>query len=84
MTELSIPPDASDDQSARLVREHVSVGDVVEVRERDRTGSDDPETTGEVTGLETGYLELDGRSLADGSLRYDEIGTVVLVERADE
>lgn len=79
MTELTIPPDASDERAAALVSDHVDVGDVVEVWERDRTGGDDPEVTGEVTGIEPGYLELDGRPLGEGSVRYDRIGTVIKV-----
>lgn len=80
MTELSIPRDADEERAAALVREHVSVGDVIEVWERDRTDADDPEFTGEVTGIEPGYLELDGQSLEDESIRYDKIGTIIRVE----
>ncbi|EMA46221.1 hypothetical protein [Halobiforma nitratireducens] len=76
MTELTIPPDADDQRAAKLVRDHLEIGDAVEVREMDRTGSDDPETTGEVTGFEAGYLELDGNPPTEGSPRYDEIHTV--------
>ncbi|QSW99565.1 hypothetical protein [Haloterrigena alkaliphila] len=84
MTELTIPPDATEERAATLVREHVTVGELVEVWERDRTGADDPEYIGEVTGIEPGYLELDDQSLEGGSIRYDEIGTVVKVEPAGE
>ena len=83
MTELSVPRDADQERAAELVRQHVSVGDVVEVWERDRTGGDDPEITGEVTGIEPGYLELDGQSVEGGSVRYDRIGRVVRVEDAE-
>lgn len=82
MTELTVPPDADGDEVVELVREHVTVGDVVEIWERDRTGSDDPEHRGEVTGLEPGYLELDGDSPDGASVRYDEIGSIVRIESA--
>ena len=84
MTELTVPRDVDQERAAELVSQHVSVGDVVEVWERDRTDADDPEHDGEVTGIETGYLELDGQPPGDGSVRYDQIGTVVKVENADE
>lgn len=80
MTELTIPPDADEVRATKLVQEHVDVGDVVEIWEADRTGSDDPHHTGEVTGLEPGYLELDGRPLDEGSIRYDEIHSLIRVE----
>ncbi|SFC44711.1 hypothetical protein SAMN05444422_108184 [Halobiforma haloterrestris] len=83
MTELTIPPGADGTRAAELVADHVEVGDVVEVREMDRTGSDDPETTGEVTGIEAGYLELDGNPPAEGSPRYDEIHTLVKLDNAE-
>ena len=80
MTELTIPPDADDERAAALVREHVDVGDEVEVREAERTGGDDPAVTGEVTGIEAGYLELDGQPLDGKSVRYDEIKSLTRVE----
>ena len=83
MTELSVPRDADQERAAELVHQHVTVGDVVEVWERDRTGGDDPEITGEVTGIEPDYLELDGQSVEEGSVRYDRIGKVVRVEDAE-
>ena len=79
MTELTVPSDADQERAAALVRDHVTIGDVVEVWERDRTGGDDPEVTGEVTGIEPGYLELDGQPPGEGSVRYDRIGTVIKV-----
>lgn len=82
MTELTVPRDADEERTAALVREHVEIGDVVQIWERDRTDADDPEITGEVTGVETGYLELDDQPLEEGSVRYDEIGTVIRVEPA--
>ena len=82
MTELEIPRDADNDRAAELVADHVTVGDVVEVWERDRTDADDPERTGEVTGIEPGYLELDGRPLEEGSVRYDEIGLIIRQQSA--
>ncbi|MCW8172466.1 hypothetical protein D8S78_08070 [Natrialba swarupiae] len=81
MTELTIPPDAGEQKATRLVQEHVTVGDDVEVRKADRTGSGDPQLTGEVTGIEAGYLELDGKSLG-GSVRYDEIHTIARLDSA--
>ncbi|MFP8954292.1 hypothetical protein ACLI4Z_15185 [Natrialbaceae archaeon A-arb3/5] len=80
MTELTIPPDADEQEATKLVQEHVEVGDIVEVREAERTGSGEPEITGEVTGIEPGYLELDGQPLDEGSVRYDEIQTLTIVE----
>ncbi|ELY93889.1 hypothetical protein C483_04399 [Natrialba hulunbeirensis JCM 10989] len=80
MTELTIPRDANTDEASALVKEHVEVGDHVEVREADRTGGDDPSITGEVTGVEPGYLELDGKSPDEGSPRYDEMRTVTRVD----
>ncbi|OVE86403.1 hypothetical protein [Natronolimnobius baerhuensis] len=77
MTELEIPPDATEDRATALVTEHVAVGDVVEVWEADRTDASDPDRTGEVTGLEPGYLELDGKSLGEGSVRYTEIHSLI-------
>ncbi|WP_247002049.1 hypothetical protein [Halosolutus gelatinilyticus] len=80
MTDLTIPPDANTDRAAALIREHVDVGDEVEVWEGDRTGADDPEHVGTVTGFEPGYLELDGQSPGEGSIRYDQIRSVVRVD----
>ncbi|MFC4543409.1 hypothetical protein ACFO5R_15875 [Halosolutus amylolyticus] len=80
MTDLTIPPDADQQEAATLVQQHVSVGDEVEVWEADRTGADDPERAGTVTGIEPGYLELDGQPLDEGSVRYDEIHVVVRVD----
>ncbi|MWV39907.1 hypothetical protein [Natrialba sp. INN-245] len=82
MTELTIPPDADEQKATRLVQEHVTVGDDVEVRKADRTGSGDPQLTGGVTGIEAGYLELDGNSLGEGSVRYDEIHTIARLDSA--
>ncbi|ELZ05626.1 hypothetical protein C482_01901 [Natrialba chahannaoensis JCM 10990] len=80
MTELTIPRDAGTEEASALVKEHVAVGDKVEIREADRTGGDDVAMTGEVTGIEPGYLELDGQSPKNGSPRYDEIRTVTRVD----
>ncbi|GAB3665949.1 hypothetical protein [Halopiger thermotolerans] len=80
MTDLTIPPDADDERAKALVQEYVDVGDVVQVWEADRTGSDDPEHEGEVTGLEPGYLELDGQPLDEGSIRYDKIHSLIRLE----
>ncbi|RQG90041.1 hypothetical protein EA462_08555 [Natrarchaeobius halalkaliphilus] len=80
MTELTIPPEADQKRAAKLIQEHVDVGDTVEIREAERTGSDSPTITGEVTGIDPGYLELDGQPLTEGSVRYDEIHTVTRLE----
>ncbi|SDR14616.1 hypothetical protein [Natronobacterium texcoconense] len=80
MTQLTIPPEVDDQEAAKLVRDHIEVGDTVEVRESDRTGSDDVATTGKVTSIGPGYLELDGNPPTEGSPRYDEIHTVVKLE----
>lgn len=80
MTELTVPPDADEQTAADLVREHVSVGDVVEIWKRERTDADDPEHSGEVTGFEPAYLELDDQSPEGKSVRYDEIDTVIKAE----
>ena len=80
MTELEMPPHADEQQVAELVAEHVAVGDEVQVWGADRTGGDDPERTGTVTGIEPGYLELDDEPLEGRSVRYDEIKTVSRVE----
>ncbi|SIR61821.1 hypothetical protein [Natronorubrum thiooxidans] len=80
MTELTIPPDANEQQTAELLREHVSTGDTVEIWDRKRASGDDPKHTGTVTDLGPGYLELDGQSPTDSSVRYDEIGSVIRVE----
>lgn len=82
MTELEIPPDASEGRAAKLVQEHVSVGDIVEVWEADRTDASDADRTGKVTGIEPGYLELDGHDLSEGSVRYDEIRTLIRVKNS--
>ncbi|ARS90675.1 hypothetical protein [Natrarchaeobaculum aegyptiacum] len=80
MTELTIPTDADQQQASRLVREHVEVGDLVRVTELERTGSDDPELTAEVTAVEPGHLELDGEGADGRGFRYDEIHTLTRVE----
>ncbi|AFZ73316.1 hypothetical protein SAMN05443661_12518 [Natronobacterium gregoryi] len=80
MTQLTIPADVDGQAAAKLVRDHVEVGETVEVRKTERTGSDDVELAGEVTGIESGYLEIDGHPPTEGSPRYDEIHTIVKVE----
>ncbi|THE63971.1 hypothetical protein D8Y22_15295 [Salinadaptatus halalkaliphilus] len=84
MTELTIPPDADEQQATRLVQDHVEIGDTVEIREAERTGGDDPEITGTVTGVEAGYLELDDEPLDGKSVRYDELQTISRVESASK
>lgn len=81
MTELTIPPDADGERAAQLVQEHVEVGDVVEVQSKEwADDSQDFDIEGTVTGFEPGYLELDDRPVDEGSVRYDEIHTVVRVD----
>ncbi|WP_049927416.1 hypothetical protein [Halopiger goleimassiliensis] len=80
MTELTIPPEADEQRAAELISDHVDVGDDVEVREAERTGSDDHAVTGEVTDVSPGYLELDGEPLDGKSVRYDEIETLTLLD----
>jgi hypothetical protein len=76
MTDLTIPPDADTDRIEALVRDHLEIGDTVEVRNEERTEDHGTDVVGEVTGFEAGYLEIDGRPLDGGSVRYDEIHTV--------
>lgn len=80
MTELTIPPDADQQRAGKLVRDHVDVGDVVRVREAERTGGDDPGVTGEVTSVEAGQLEIDGEGADGRGFRFDRIHTVTRVE----
>lgn len=83
MTELTIPPDTDEEHAAQLVREHVEVGDVVEVRSKEwADDSQDFDIEGTVTGIEPGYLELDDQPVDEGSVRYDEIHTVTQVDSA--
>ncbi|ELY49333.1 hypothetical protein [Natronolimnohabitans innermongolicus] len=82
MTDLTIPRDANEEDAEKLVREHVEIGDTVQIWERERTDDGDHDVVGEVTGIEAGYLELDGQSPESGSVRYDEIDTVIRVEDA--
>jgi len=80
MTDLTVPSDANTKRIKALVQNHVELGDTVEVRSEERTEDRMMDVTGEVTGLEPAYLELDGRSLAEGSVRYDEINSVSILE----
>ncbi|TYL39185.1 hypothetical protein CV102_07825 [Natronococcus pandeyae] len=80
MTQLTIPPDADEERATKLVQEHVEIGDVVEVRNQERTEGDAFDVTGTVTGVEPGYLELDERPPAEGSVRYDEIHTITKID----
>ncbi|WP_254530550.1 hypothetical protein [Natrinema gelatinilyticum] len=80
MTDLTIPPNATEERIAELVRSHVDIGDVVEVRNEERTEDHQVDVTGEVTDFERTYLELDGRPLDDGSVQYDQIHTVSKIE----
>lgn len=80
MTELTIPTDADQQLASQLVREHVDLGDVVRVTEAERTGSEEPAVTGEVTGVEPGQLQLDGEGIDGKGVRYDRIHTVTRVE----
>lgn len=80
MTDLTIPPDADTDQVKALVRDHVEPGDTVEVRSEERTEDHLTDVTGEVTALESDYLEIDGQPPGDGGVRYDDIHTVSKIE----
>ena len=81
MTELTIPPDADGDRAAQLVQEHVEVGDVVEVQSKEwADDSQDFDIEATVTGFEPVYLELDEQPVDEGSVRYDELHTVVRVD----
>jgi len=80
MTNLTVPPDANTRRTKALVQEHVDIGDTVEVRSAERTMDQITLVTGDVTGFESEYLELDGQSLDEGSVRYDEIHTVSKIE----
>lgn len=81
MSQLTIPPDADQERATELVREHVEVGDAVEVRSQEWADPDQGfDIEGTVTGLEPGYLEIDERPVGEGSVRYDEIHTVSKVK----
>ncbi|MDS0474982.1 hypothetical protein [Natrinema sp. 1APR25-10V2] len=80
MTDLTIPPDADERRAAELVQSHVEIGDTVEIRNAERTEDHQLDVTGEVTGFEPEYVELDGQSLDDKGVRYDEIHTVSRIE----
>ncbi|ELY58259.1 hypothetical protein [Natronococcus jeotgali] len=83
MTELTIPPDADEERAAQLVREHVEVGDVVEVRSEEWADErQNVDVEGTVTALEPGYLELDEQPPGEGSVRYDEIHTISTIDSA--
>lgn len=84
MTELTVPRDADQETAAELVQNHVAVGDVVEIWERERTDGDDPQHRGEVTGIEPGYIELEGQPAEGAGIRYDEIDTVIRAQTADD
>ncbi|QLG48048.1 hypothetical protein [Natrinema halophilum] len=80
MTDLTIPPDTDEKRAAELVQSHVDIGDVVEVRNEERTEDHQLDVTGEVTGLETTYLEIDGNPPENGSVPYTRIHTVSRIE----
>jgi hypothetical protein len=81
MTELEIPPEADEERATKLVQEHVSIGDVVEVRSAEQANSDlDRDLEGTVTGVEHGYLEIDDKPVDEGSIRYDEIHTITIID----
>ncbi|TMT86725.1 hypothetical protein E2L06_08980 [Haloterrigena sp. H1] len=80
MPNLTVSPDVDTKRAKTLVQEHVDIGDTVEVRSQERTMDQIMVVTGDVTGFEPGYLELDGQPLDDGSVRYDEIHTVSTIE----
>jgi hypothetical protein len=81
MSELEIPPDATEERATKLVQEHVSIGDVVEVQSAEQADPElDTDIEGTVTGVEHGYLELDEQPVNEGSIRYDEIHTITIVD----
>jgi len=80
MTDLTVPSDANTKRIKALVENHVELGDTVEVRSEERTEDRMTDVTGEVTSFEPGYLELDGQSLAEGSVRYNKINSVSVLE----
>lgn len=80
MTDLTIPADADANRAKALVEEHIEIGDIVTVRDAERTEDHQMDITGEVTGFESDYLEIDGNSPGEGGVRYDEIQTVGQIE----
>ncbi|WP_254764630.1 hypothetical protein [Natrinema marinum] len=80
MTDLTIPPDVDERRAAELVQSHVELGDTVEIRNEERTEDHQLDVTGEVTGFEADYVELDGQSPENKGVRYDEIHTVSRIE----
>ncbi|WP_254523854.1 hypothetical protein [Natrinema caseinilyticum] len=80
MTDLTVAPDADDRRTAELVQNHVDIGDVVEVRNEERTEDHQLSVSGEVTGFEADYLEIDGNAPEDGGVRYGQIHTVSRIE----
>lgn len=81
MAELTIPEEADEPETRTLVREHLDVGDEVQIANNERGGDSTVRVTGEVTGFESGYVELDGQPPSEKSVRYDEIETVTVVSR---
>ena len=81
MSELTIPDEADEPETRELVRKHVAVGDEVQIGNNERGGGSRIDVTGEVTGIESGYVELDGHPPEGKSVRYDQIGTVTIVSR---
>ena len=83
MTELEIPPDATEEEAAKLVVEFVAVGDEIEVKGEEMTetsGDGRERASGRVTAIEPGYLEIDGDSPHGESVRYDEIHLVTRLD----
>lgn len=84
MTELEVPPEADEKEASRLVREFVRIGDEVSVSDEQKTETEDDErvrTSGEVTAVEPGYVELDGEGPDGKGVRYDEIRLMKRVAR---
>lgn len=81
MSELTIPDGADEPETRELVCEFVNVGDEVTIGNEERGGDSKLEVTGEVTGIESGHVELDGQSLSARGVRYDQIETVTIVSR---
>ena len=83
MTELEIPPDATEEEAAELVMEFVAVGDEIEVKGEEMTetaGDGRARASGRVTRIEPGYLQIDGDSPVGESVRYDEIHLVTRID----
>ncbi|WP_290816031.1 hypothetical protein [Halovivax sp.] len=85
MTELEIPPDATEETASRLVAEFADVGDEVEIWDSEMTdtdGDDRARAHGTITAIEPGYVEIDGEGPDGEGIRYDEIHTMARIDTA--